>query len=445
MPAQCGIGHSFETTIGTLSDNVLLEIFFFYKENDEEDEEGPFFLVWNWHLLVHICRRWRQLVYASPRRLDLRILCTRKTPVRKNLDIWPALPISVDFHNFYDYWVHADNEDNAITALEHLDRVFEVRLLVTNWELEKIAMAMREPFPVLRKLHIESEDENAPVLPAKFMGGSAPRLQFINIVGIPFPTLPTLLLSTSDLNILILRELTSTGYISPEALVVALAALPRLKWFTIEFASTRPDHIHPPPPVTRAVLPALTSFLFKGASEYLEDLVSRIDAPQLNAIRTYFWIKLVDFQVVQLSRFIDRSFGSNLTLFKRADVTLDKKVVSFNIYHLTHDRDVPYTTNTISCYEIDYQVSHMAQVLGHFSAVLSNVVHLDLKIGADESPQLDGLDDIDWLLHQFSTVKTLYVIWELAGYVAHALEDITAEMVTEVLPSLDLICLHCRP
>ena len=255
------------------------------------------------------------------------------------------------------------------------------------------------------------------------------------------PALPTLLLSTSDLNTLILRELTSTGYISPEALVVALAALPRLKAFTIEFASTRPDHIHPPPPGTRAVLPALTCFQFNGAGEYLEDLVSRIDAPQLNAIWTYFWIMLVKFQVVQLSRFIDRSFGPNLTLFRRAYLTLNKNEVSFNTYHLTQDTDVCYTMNTISCYEIDYQVSHMAQVLGHFSAVLSNVVHLDLKTDADEDPQLDGLDDIDWLLHQFSTVKTLYVIWELAGYVARALEDITAEMVTEVLPSLDLICL----
>ena len=141
-------------TISSLSDNVFLEIFCFYEENDEEDEEGPFLLVWKWHLLVHICRRWRQLVYASPRRLDLRILCTRKTPVRKDLGIWPALPISVDFHNFYDYWVHADNEDNAITALEHPDRVCEVRFLVTGSELEKIAMAMQEPFPVLRKLDI---------------------------------------------------------------------------------------------------------------------------------------------------------------------------------------------------------------------------------------------------------------------------------------------------
>lgn len=226
---------------------------------------------------------------------------------------------------------------------------------------------------------------------------------------------------------------------------MALAALPRLKVFTIEFASTRPDHIHPPPPIPRAVLPALTSFLFRGASECLEDLVSRKDAPHLNAICTYFWIKLVDFQVVQLSRFIDRSFGPTLTLFRCADVTLDKNEVSFNTYHLTHDTDVCYTTNTISCYEIDYQVSHMAQVLGKFSALLSNVVHLDLKTDADEGLQLDGLDDIDWLLHQFSTVKTLYVIWELAGYVALALEDITAEMVTEVLPSLDLICLDGQP
>ena len=38
-------------------------------------------------------------------------------------------------------------------------------------------------------------------------------------------------------------------------------------------------------------------------------------------------------------------------------------------------------------------------------------------------------------------MKTLYVDQTLARHVALALEDITAEMVAEVLPSLDLICL----
>ena len=309
---------------------------------------------------------------------------------------------------------------------------------------------MQEPFPVLRNLrliYMKLMDEIIPVIPAEFLGGSAPCLQHLFLYSIPFPALPTLLLSTSDLAQLELRIIPSTGYISPEAMVVGLAALPRLRTFVIEFQSASPRPDLTPPPVTRTVLPALTSFQFKGASEYLEDLVARIDVPQLNGIHIYYLNQLVDFQVVQLSRFIDRSVGPKLALFKHAHVTFDSNQVSFNTYHHENDpdTDMPYATTTISCKEIDYQISHMAQVLGHYSAALSNVVHLDLEVDSDENRQLDGLDGVEWLLRQFSTVKTLYVTQELAGYLALALEDITAEMVAEVLPSLDLICLAGQP
>jgi len=85
----------------------------------------------------------------------------------------------------------------------------------------------------------------------------------------------------------------------------------------------------------------------------------------------------------------------------------------------------------------------MAQVLSQFPTILSNVVHLKLKI-EPEGRQLKGTDDVEWLdlLHKFSTVQTLHVSQELAGHVALALEDITGEMVAEVLPSLNLIFLE---
>jgi hypothetical protein len=123
------------------------------------------------YLLVHVSQRWRQIVFASPHRLVLQIVCTYRSPVRKNLGIWPALPIYIDYH--YSRRWHGDHEDNVITALEHLDRVCDVRLLVTRSELENIATVMQEPFPVLTSLHIvlnsKSKDGNAPVLPAEFL------------------------------------------------------------------------------------------------------------------------------------------------------------------------------------------------------------------------------------------------------------------------------------
>jgi hypothetical protein len=82
-------------------------------------------------------------------------------------------------------------------------------------------------------------------------------------------------------------------------------------------------------------------------------------------------------------------------------------------------------------------------MFSQFSATLSNVVHLKLGAYDARDRELEGWDDGKWLylLHQFSTVQSLYVSRPLARHVALALEDITAE-VAEVLPSLDLICLE---
>ncbi len=423
-----------------LPDNVLLEIFDLYRSNHDYASRT----VWRWHLLVHVCQRWRQIVFTSPHRLNLQILCTHGTPVRKNLGIWPAFPIVIDYC-YSGSGITPHDEDNVIAALEHRNHVCYVRLDITGLQLGEMATVMQEPFPVLTRLFIGSDDENAPVLPDGFLGGSAPRLQEIALSGIPYPTLPTLLLSASDLVELSLHKIPSTGYISPEAMVACLAALPRLYTFRIGFrsATPRPDRIRPPP-VTRTVLPALTSFRFNGASEYLEDLVAQIDSPQLGQIFIFYLNQLVDFRVAQLSQFVDRSVGPEITLFRHAQVTFVSDWVSFTTYH--HETRLPVRT-LISCQRIDWQVSHIAQVLSQFSATLSNVVHLKLEAQLKEGRQLEGTDDVEWLhlLHQFSTVQTLHVSQELAGHVALALEDVTREMVAEVLPSLDLIRIVGQP
>ena len=392
-----------------------------------------------------MCRRWRQIVFASPHRLDLRILCTSKTPVGKNLGIWPALPLSVDFNYHFDWrdFGNASNEDNIIAALEHFDRIREVRLLVTGSELDKITTAMQEPFPVLASLHIVSSDFNAPALPTKFSGRSAPGLQEIVLFRIPFPELPTFLLSTSCLVRLVLGDIPPSGYISPQAMAVGLATLPRLKLFIIGFRSAlpRPDRIHSPP-VTRTVLPALTFFHFKGASEYLEDLVTGIDAPQLKQISIEYLNQLIDLQVTQLHKFINSSLGLKLTVFKHANITFYRNRVTFNTSRHSNFQQAdpfPPTTTTILCEGIDWQISHIAHVISQFSATLSNLVDLKLKVETEWVGPIEGMGDVDWRhLFQFASVKTLHVSPELAGHVALALEH----MVAGELPSIDTILLE---
>ena len=429
------------TTIRLLPDVVLLEIFDFYRKS----HDYLLRTVWKWPLLVRVCRRWRQVVLASPHRLNLRILCTHGSPVG-NLGIWPAFPIVMDYYYYSKSGLTSDDEDDVVTVLtgKHLDRVCDVRLSVMGSQLQKVAMAMKEPFPMLSRLHIFSRDGDGLVLPAEFLRGSAPHLQDITLSGIPYPSLPTLLLSATDLVTLSLRSIPPTGYISPEALAACLAMLTRLKTIHIEFqTATRPDLI-PRPPETRAVLPSLTEFEFQGASEYLEDLVSRIDSPQLNRIHTVYLNQIVDFQAAQISAFINRSIGSGLTLFRHAEVTFVRDSVSFDLYPQTYhpSSDWGIVRTEISCKGIDWQVSHMAQVLSKFSAILSNIVLLQLKAKVEEDSELEDTN-VDWLhlLQQFFAVQTLRISRELAGHVALTLEELTAGMVGEVLPFLNSICL----
>ena len=265
----CGVG---EVIIDTLPDHVLLQIFTFCREG------YPPRPLW-WRPLVHVCRRWRQIVFSSPRSLHLVIFCDPKTPVRKSLNIWPLFLISV--HHETD---GPDEEcENTVAALELRDRVSEISIdCLVGSVLERFTAAMLEPFPELAYLYLGCDGDIAPVLPHAFLGGFAPSLQSLALFNIAFPALSVLLLSATRLTSLQLWNTPITGYISPEAMATCLVALPNLENLCIEFQSY-PDHISSSS-LTRAILPSLTSFHFDGVGEYSENLIALIDAPILRIL-----------------------------------------------------------------------------------------------------------------------------------------------------------------
>jgi hypothetical protein len=424
-----------------LSDDVLLGIFDFCR-----NDNPYYFPVWDWHVLVHVCRRWRQIVFSSPHGLNLKILCTHKTPVRKLLGVWPAFPIVIDYSGSA---IAPDDEDDIIATLEeHLDRVCFVGLSVTSSQLEKIAAVMQEPFPALNCFHIFLKGGNAPVLPGGFLGGSAPRLQRIAFSGVSCPVLPTLLLLASRLVELELWLGGSswTDYISPEAMAVSLSALPMLEKFTIEFQDTSlPDRIRPPP-TSRTVLPALTSFQFRGVSDYLEDLVAQIEGPQLIAITTAYSNPPEDFPVVQLIKFIDRSVCPRSAIFPRVHVTIYNHEQVSLVFHRQTTNNLRDRRHGITreSEKIHWQTTHFAQALSHVSAALTNVVYLELRRG----PGFGGVSDVEWrhLLQHFSNVQTLKLCERLSWRMVRTLQDITEEaQVAGLFASLELIFLQDQP
>ena len=99
--------------------------------------------------------------------------------------------------------------------------------------------------------------------------------------------LPKLLLSATHLVVLYLQGVPRSGYIPPEAMATTLSALTSLKSLCLQFrySRLRPafESRRPPlPSLTRSILPSLTKFELGGTSEYLEEILARIDTPRIN-------------------------------------------------------------------------------------------------------------------------------------------------------------------
>ena len=130
-----------------LPDDVLLEIFGFYMENPSYRGKAE---IEAWKSLVHVCRRWRSLVFGSPHHLNLTLFCTPETPARDTLDVWPALPLLIAGN-----MASSSVTDNVIAALGQNNRVREIVLLeLTGWQLEKVLAPMQVPFPELTDLRL---------------------------------------------------------------------------------------------------------------------------------------------------------------------------------------------------------------------------------------------------------------------------------------------------
>ena len=301
-------------------------------------------------------------------------------------------------------------------------------------------------------IHSPDGEEDPPLLPAEFLGGSAPCLQEDLLILYFLSELPILISSARDLVTLKLRDIPPTGYISPEAIVACLAMLPRLKTFEIRFqsTSTRPasDQIQPHPR-TRTVLPALSHFQLDGAGDYLEDFAARIDCPLLNTLYIVYFGRLVDLRVTQLVNFTERLVGPKISPFRRANVCLDTPglEVTFHTYLPTNYPEWHWhlARTIISGRGFDWRISRLAQILNQFSAMLTTVVYLKLEVWT--ICLFWNVGSLEWshFLHQFSTVRALYVSLPFAGCITDALKSITGEMAAEALSSLDLIYLEGEP
>ena len=229
-------------TIDDLPDDDLLAIFDFcvFRYKDRflgygylyiSDIEGK--MDW-WQSLVHVCRRWRCLIFGSARRLNLQLVCKPRITAKRSLDVWPALPLVV-----------SGKVDRVVPKLKHSDRIRQIQLSCNaSAYVESLWNAMQVPFPELVALRLSVPGwPKEPALPDSFLGGSAPRLRYLTLCLVRFPRLPKLLLSATHLVHLYLRYIHPSRYISPKAMANCVAVLTSLEelHFHFQFSQPSPD------------------------------------------------------------------------------------------------------------------------------------------------------------------------------------------------------------
>jgi len=421
----------------TLPDEVLFHTFYFYV-NQTWDEDA-------WHTLVHVCQQWRYVVFASPKRLNLRLHCTHGRAVKNMLDVWPlSLPIVISDHDLHTTPPELEGAKIFIAALKHRDRISAIDLQAWLWEP---IVAMTEPFPVLTSLRLHSWAMGLNlVLPDSFMGGSCPRLQVLHLDEIPFPGVGKLLLSTSDLTGLYLQDIPYSGYIAPEAMITYLSTLTKLESFDLGFRSPRSRAKRAnrrPPTVTRIVLAALTEFQFKGDSAYLEEIVSRIDAPLLDTFTITFFDCLV-LDTPQLRHFI--SHTEKFTALHRADVLFhgDYHDIGVTFSPSGGLRPTDRGTLTLGVLYADSGPGFMSLVRLCSSAwpPLPTLERLSaLNYVSSRQPRIAVTEWVEFL-RVFIFVKDLDLFGGLSYQIMNALRELAGEGVIEVLPALQNIFVH---
>ena len=390
---------------------------------------------------MHVCRRWRHVVFGSPRRLDLRLLCVNRRLV-KTLDMWPDLPIvvHVDDHKV----CQLPNIANMISMFKRNDRVCKISIDgVPNSLLEELGTTC-EPFPALIELALSSPPfgEDPPTLPESFLGGSVPRLRSLKLWGIPFPSIGKLLSSTRGLVTLSLGFLPPSEYLSPDSIVTILCSLTRLT--SLHLISDLPRFWthgagQRAPSLTRVVLPALTNFHFSGDSEYLENIVSCIDAP-LEFIAVTF-IELVS-DIPLLRDFICRTKILNAP--HRADTTFSNFEARISLFQRKRGAELRVLKMAILCdtWDPQLQLPSLVQACGSLLSPLSSLEHLGIyEFGSWPFPL--QYEHAQWmeLLHPFFAVKVLVLDGPVVLSVASALQGLVGERATGILPALQNIFL----
>ena len=438
-------------SIHILDDDSLLNVFDLYRPFllGEDEYEGARVVGgvkgWNrgrwWYRLSHVSQRWRRVILGSASYLGLSLVCKIGTPVADMLAHSPSLPLVLDYLTGEND-ITAEDEEGAIFALKHYNRVRRVRLQMPVTSLQKLIVAMDNEYPILEHLIIAPPGEDKTSIFQFPETLQAPNLRHLYLVGFALPMGSRLLTTASAVGLvtLCLVMINPSTYFHPNILLRWLSFMPQLETLMVLFLFPVPNRDIkrqlPHTPITTPIaLPNLHYFQFRGVGTYLEALVHRITTPRLEKLRIWFFNQLT-FSVTRLLQFVNAT--ENLT-FKSVKFIFFDDNVCVEVY--PHDEAKMYALSIIvSCCHLDWQVSSATQIFNSLSPLFSAVEDLALEheVHSQSSEEHNEADRTKWrqLLGSFRNVKSLRVDEGLVEELSRCLELDDEELPLELLPEL---------
>ena len=410
--------------IKKLSNDILLTIFRYYLDSSPR----------YWPKLVHICRRWRRIVFESQRSLHLQLFCTPGMPVLKTLSFWPALPIVVEYGGSPSHLLVPEDEDNIVAALKQSDRI--INLTVTKPLLENLS-SIERPFSELETLVLLCDNDVPLTLPSAFRWG--PRLRNLHLTRIAIPALLPLLISSTGLVDLQLHEISDVGYLSPEVFANALSRMSDLRTLSLHFLSSADPYSNftvLPPPSKFVTLLSLRELRYRGTIKDLDSLAAIIDAPRLGNIDITCFSQHAPMVPFQLGQFINRIAMHKS--HRRADILFSENAISIS---LAQPESPTSLELHVACESFSQQLSYMTRI---FSGLYRpfGIEHLRICTTRPKSGH-DYSDCEGWrkLLRAFRDTKWAHVARDLSRDVILALNY--SEMRHEtLLPALHKLCIQ---
>jgi hypothetical protein len=170
----------------------------------------------------------------------------------------------------------------------------------------------------------------------------------------------------------------------------------------------------------------------------LEDLVTGIDAPQLNRLSIDFFNDSV-FDTPELIRFINRTPMSSA--LENVHTVLENGTARVSFRSQSDD----FVEVSILCEGMDWQLSFLEQACTLCLPFLPTSRDLYIhEFQYSEPDWKDNIENREWLglLHPFTAVKNLYLSKKIALRIGPALQEFVEGRATEPLPALENIFLE---